>query len=268
MQRNSKVLLATLMLASLSFSAKASTALSANHNNYLQHEIAQEHILKLEYGKPLKITVSANEINRISFAPNVIVAIWGDNTKYSALLSKNGSELFLTTKVEENKKIHLSIELSGGKVVDLELTAMSSESAKIVKIEQSDHLKANRQLEGITRMLEAMKAGTIGKYNVKEIKSSKAQILKNLSVVAKKSYRHENLTGFELNVISDKKKLRNKVTAGVQISSTDLEQIKKELSNHFRNVVAIDIAPISKSKTKIGEANYKVYLVTRSGEKL
>ncbi len=266
MQRSKKVAVAMLMLTSFAFNAKANVI--ANSNQIRQQEEDQEQILKLEYGKPLKVTVSSSEINRISFAPNVIVAIWGDNTKYSALLSKNGSELFLTTKVEENKKIHLSVELSGGKVVDLELTAMPSESAKIVKIEQSDHKGANRQLEGITRMLEAMKAGTIGKYNVKEIKSSKAQILKNLNVVAKKSYKYENLTGFELNVVSDKKKIRNKVTAGAQISSTDLEQIKKELSNHFRNVVAIDIAPISKSKTKIGEANYTVYLVTRSGEEL
>ncbi|MCA0253883.1 MAG: type-F conjugative transfer system secretin TraK [Proteobacteria bacterium] len=263
MQRNNKVVIAMLMLTSFTLSAKANVI--ANSNQIRHQEEDKEQILKLEYGKPLKVTVSSSEINRISFVPNVIVAIWGDNTKYSALLSKNGSELFLTTKVEENKKIHLSVELSGGKVVDLELTAIASESAKIVKIEQSDHLKAKRQLEGITRMLEAMKAGTIGKYNVKEIKSSKAQILKNLNIVTNKSYKYEDLIGFVLTVVSDKKKVRNKVTE-TQIDSTDIEQIKKELSNQFKNVIAIDMAPVSKSK--IGEANYTVYLVTRTGEEV
>ena len=106
MQRSKKVAAVMLMLTSFAFNAKAN--IITNSNQVRHQEEDQEQILKLEYGKPLKVTVSSSEIYRISFAPNVIVAIWGDNTKYSALLSKNGSELFLTTKVEENKKIHLS----------------------------------------------------------------------------------------------------------------------------------------------------------------
>lgn len=267
LRKHSKALLVMLMLTSLSFGANANVTPSSNQIRH--QELDQEQILKLEYGKPLKVTVSSNEINRISFAPNVIVAIWGDNTKYSALLSKNGSELFLTTKVEANKKIHLSVELSGGKVADLELTAIELESGKIVKIEQSDHLKANRQLEEIKRMLETMKAGAIEKYNVKEIKSIKAQILENLNIVAKKSYKYEDLTGFVLDVSNNKKKVRNNVTAaGEHVDSTDIEKIKKELSSHFKNVVAIDMTQVSKSKSNIGEANYTVYLVTRSGEEV
>ncbi len=258
MQRSNKVVIAMLMITSFSFNAKANETPSAKQISYQKQE--QEQIINLEYGKAFKVNLSANEINRISFAPNVIVAIWGDNTKYSALLSRSGSELFLTTKVEANKKIHLSVELSGGKVVDLELTAIESESAKIVKIEQNNNVKDNRQVQEITRMLEAMKSGIIAKYNVKEIKSSKLQTIEGLNIVANKSYRYEDLTGFIVDVTSNKKEKKNELI--------EQEQTKKVLSKNFKNVVVIDMAQNFKSKSNYRGANYTVYLVTRRGEEV
>ena len=66
---------------------------------------------KIEYKKPLQLNISSQGINRISIRPHIATMIWGDDSMYSAALSGNGSEIFLTSKVEAGNNVIIAVEL-------------------------------------------------------------------------------------------------------------------------------------------------------------
>ena len=220
-----------------------------------------EDVIGLQYGKPVKLQISSNEINRISFAPKVVVAIWGDNSKYSASLSKSGSELFLTTKIDPtldpnkelqktqnqkqdqmqdqnlNNKIALSIEMAGGEVVDIELIAREG-TGKIVLFESNkEKIKQEAEKIEIDKMLMAMKQGIRSKYYVSDIRGNKGALLGKVTARQKQIYRYENLLGLVLDI---------KAASG-NLSKDKIftqEQIQKIISSAYANILAIDIQAV------------------------
>ena len=119
------------------------------------------------------MTISSTGINRISIAPFIATTIWGDSAQYSALLSHNGSELFLTSKLEAGKSFALAVQLAGGRVIDLLLHTVEADRPKIVRLDlQSESFAKVEEALEIKQLLNAMMSKEKGKYYV--IQSKKA----------------------------------------------------------------------------------------------
>lgn len=182
----------------------------------------------IKYKKPLDLKISAVGMNRISLAPNIITTIWGDSSEYNATLSGNGSELFLTSKLEENNNIALAVELSGGKVIDLLLHTTDDPSPKIIELNlQKIESKSKRLDKEVRAMLEAMQVGLKGKYYVREVNHRFKINNNSLFVKQNQLYQFGKLRGMAL-------KLKNRRKKGVSI---DVVNVLKS----FRNLLAIQI---------------------------
>lgn len=120
----------------------------------------------IKYIEPINIKVSAKGINHISLAPQVVTAVWGDESHYSINLSDNGSELFITSKLSTGEFIPLAVVIAGGRVVDFSLEVIESDLPKIVTIDMRDRSNSigSNQRREIKQMLYAMQSGIKGKY--------------------------------------------------------------------------------------------------------
>jgi hypothetical protein len=184
---------------------------------------------KIKYIKPIDLTISASGVNRISLAPHIITTIWGDGSEYSATLSNNGSELFITSKVPENSKIVLAVGLAGGKVVDLMLNTVKASVPKIINLNlQNVESKSEMLKIAAKQMLKAMRMQSKGKYYVREV-SNQIQMSATNSLLAKQEriYQFGNLIGTSLT-------LQNKGKSAVSVNALSLVKA-------FKDVVAVQV---------------------------
>lgn len=224
---------------------------TAVHSNALgrNDQLTLSVVKAVNYKKRLPINIGANGVNRISFAPYIITNIWGDASEYSATLSSNGSELFVTSKLAAGKKIILAAALAGGRIIDLILHTKEG-GPKIIELDLQvkQHLmsKEDREAEA---MLKAMRQGLRGKYYI-EANKNQFIVESYNDLVAKQeyTYRFGNLRGVAL-------KLYNR---GREEISIDLDK----LLHSFEQVVALQIEHnilTSKKQTK-------AFIIVRGGE--
>lgn len=201
-----------------------------------------------EYKKPLKLNISENGINRISFAPNIVTNIWGDSSEYSASLSASGSEVFLTSKLEAGNNIALAVSLAGGRIVDLILVTKKSEPQIInLNLRNKGTKQENIQREA-QEMLKAMRQGVKGIYYIQEdSRQFNVQSHNLLWAKGDRLYQFGNLIGIPLL-------LKNK---GKTVVTIDLV---KFLSG-FNDVVALQVDDL----TLMPNMETKAYLVMARG---
>ena len=201
-----------------------------------------------EYKKPLKLNISENGINRISFAPNIITNIWGDSSEYSASLSNNGSELFLTSKLEAGNNIALAVALAGGRIIDLVLATKKNDPSIIHLNLQNHSSKIDEVQKEAGNMLKAMRQGIKGKYYVQEYKNS-IEINSHNVLQARHSrlYQFGDLIGIPLH-------LKNKSKGVVEV---DIHKLLRG----FSNVIALQID----HQNILPNMETKAYLVVEKG---
>ena len=197
-------------------------------------EYAKKEELYIEYKQPAQVTISSTGINRISIAPFIATTIWGDSAEYSALLSHNGSELFLTSKIEAGKSFALAVQLAGDRVIDLLLHTVEADRPKIVRVELQDEnlAKVEETLE-IKQLLNAMMSKANGKYYVTQMKkvvkinTDSNETFAALNAEQNMVYRFGNLVGVVLT-------LKNKGKKEVSIDA-------KSLAKAFKGALAVSL---------------------------
>ena len=197
-------------------------------------DYAKKEELYIEYKQPAQVTISSTGINRISIDPFIATTIWGDSAQYSALLSHNGSELFLTSKLEAGKSFALAVQLAGGRVIDLLLHTVEADRPKIVRLDlQGESLAKVEETLEIKQLLNSMMSKEKGKYYVMQskkvvkINAAGNETFATLNAEQNMVYRFGNFVGVVL-------KLQNKGKKGVSIDASSL-------SKAFKGVLAVSL---------------------------
>lgn len=181
----------------------------------------------ISYDNPLHLNISSMGMNRISFAPNIVTTIWGDAGEYGATLSDNGSELFITSRVEAGNNIALILQLAGGRVIDLILHTIDDKESRIINLVLKDtETRLQREQQEVMKLFNAMRSGIKGKYYVKAL-PAQFTIGGNKHLIARQErlYRFGDLMGLPL-------KIKNTGKKTVSVNSATL--LAK-----FRNLLAI-----------------------------
>jgi len=184
------------------------------------------------YKKPLSVDISAVGINRISLGSKIATAIWGDSAEYSAALSSNSRELFLTSKLEVGKTINIALQLANGRMVDLALNVVDSKMPKIIELGLGGKISSSQDLE-IKQLLDNMRSGIKGKYYVFDSKIKIASF-KQLEFKQGKQYRFGNLVGVVLEIKNLSKKSKA-INAAL-------------ISKAFKDVVAVQVERVILAK--------------------
>jgi hypothetical protein len=228
-------------IANILISLLCLTSYEANANNFAQDTI------HIEYKKPIELTISGDGINRISLAPMIATSIWGNSSEYAALISNNGSELFLSSKVETGKSFALTVELAGGRVVDLLLHTLATSMPKIVHLNLADQsFKQHEHRLEVEQLIKAMQSGRKGKYYVVE-EGQKLNLPSKLFGKQSKIYKYGDLSGVILQ-------LTNKGKGELLINA-------RELANSFNNVIAVQLI---NERLKAGDST-NAFLVLKNG---
>lgn len=202
------------------------------------------------YGKETKIDISSNHVNRLSFGSHYVKAIIGDESKYSALMQNNNSEIFITSSVKPPEIIHLSFILTDGQVVDVAATALDMGFPSIIEfVFEDSETKFEFEIDEATQMLRAMRCKEPSKYYVVHVNNPfYFDSCSELKLVEKERYRYEDYRGVVIDV-SNKKKQHDFV------SDMDKGKISKLLRGRYQSIQRIEFAPIFNQKGSI----YAIY---------
>ena len=124
--------------------------------------------IKLQYDFPTRMSLSIEHVNRIHFAGKQIKKIIGDTSQYKIILSENRKDMFVQLNVDKDQLINLSVIDIAGKVMDLEILAISSKYPSIVTvsdIDRKEFVESEEEAE-INGMISAMQQNMKGKYYI------------------------------------------------------------------------------------------------------
>ncbi|MBP7189647.1 MAG: type-F conjugative transfer system secretin TraK [Rickettsiaceae bacterium] len=199
--------------------------------------------LALDYKNPLTVHLSCNAINHINFKNNRILKIIGDQSKFSSIISSDGSHLFLTSKVAAGSEFDMSVVDVHSEVFDLHVIVQDVGKQVILTLEKLDlkREKSDLKVEEAKEMINAMQQGIKGKYYVtmtdREISFESEP---NLEIRQYANYRYGKLWGACFDV-------RNKLSQNAIILNTN------KVAGLFKNVIGafpvqVTIFPLKNSK--------------------
>lgn len=201
-------------------------AASVNDSN-----AAQLKELILDYKKPISIELSSNFINRLNFQNNRIVKIIGDESKFTKLLSSDGSNLFITSKMPASSEFDISVIDMHGKVFDLHFILKETLSPTLASLHRKDTDSKDESILQLkaSEMINAMSRGVIDKYYVETV-SNIHSYSRNSSITLKQYniYRFDKLWGSSFEIRNKSKK------NSVMISEEDIASL-------FKNLIAIKL---------------------------
>lgn len=221
--------------------------------------------VSIKYGKAQIVDIAADKVNRLSFAPLVVKSLWGEGSKYKAVLSDSGRELFISPQVAVGESVELAAELADCRIIDLILTSKAAATRQIVHIGLNGAIESRLAAERIeaAAMIKAMRQGVMGKYYVladreevavelsriisgyEEKEIGKRQKWAKINAVQEEVYRFGNLQGVVLV-------LRNIGSIAVKIEA-------EKLGSMFENCIAVSIEQDSLAKGQTSRA----YLVLK-----
>ena len=136
--------------------------------------LASNKTIELLYDFPTHLRLSTQHVNRIHFADKQIKKIVGDTSEYNIILSENRKDMFVQLNAQAGDRINISVIDIAGKVVDLEITAITSKYPSIITLTDTDRdsLKDSDAEREINQMLTAMQQGIKSKYYVLKGSSS------------------------------------------------------------------------------------------------
>ena len=191
-------------------------------------ELFEEKPIEITYQKQVQLNVANEAVNRISFANFFVTKLIGNMSGFDSILSDNGSDLFITPKLPDGKKIDFSAILSSGDVIDFSLSVVKSKIPYLVRLKFPSSSVGTSKSEA-AQMIEAMSKSLIGKYYVQK-SNKKINIPRNpeLKAVIENYYRYDNLSGILLTLQNTNRSKPIEVTAEL-------------LTRSFTGVVAIYI---------------------------
>lgn len=162
--------------------------------------LEEDRLIDIIYQKQVELNIASEAVNRISFSNERVIKIIGNVSGFNNVLSDNGSDLFVTTKLPVGSKIDFSALLSSGDIIDFALRVTNSKTPYLVKLKFFRNVPSHYKSEAI-KMIEAMSAGSINKYYVQGVNNpiiipAKAEV----KIIAQDSYRFGNLYGTSLTL--------------------------------------------------------------------
>lgn len=201
---------------------------------------------QIKYEKQINLKISSDAVNRINFDNYRVVKIVGNISNFNNILSDNGSDLFITSKVPAGETIDFSALLATGDIIDFSLKVEESKIPSIIKLKFSEEFASNNMAPA-NQMIKAMINGSASKFYVQKTKkkininissninskigSKSKQGRKNIQTIratAEDSYRFANLNGTILILRNTNRSESLKITAD-------------DIAANFRDVVAIHI---------------------------
>lgn len=170
----------------------------------------QNEELIIEYTKPISIELSSNFINRFNFKNNRISKIVGDHSKFTSVLSSDGSNLFLTSKIPSENEFDISVIDVHAEVFDLHFILKKTTKPTLLTLIKPKLIETDACLSKteVGEMIKAMKQGYQGKYYVSLLNRDVAITLpEDLKIEQYAQYRYGKLYGacFEVKNTSRKK---------------------------------------------------------------
>jgi hypothetical protein len=189
--------------------------------------------LKTEYVRPVSIIVSSNGINRINFSKIRIAKIVGDASRYEVVLSEDGSNLFLTSKVAAGEGINLSLITAKGELIDLRVQVMEGTEPSLINLSLTEDRDVDLlEQQEIAELINHMADGDKGKYYVQKV--SRRLRLKdkpNLIVRQETLYGYGDLMGAAFTVFSVSNRGKHEETIS-----------KEDILGLFEGVLAVAIS--------------------------
>lgn len=187
--------------------------------------------IKIEYLNPISIVISHTGINRLHFENTRITKIIGDTSSYTSLLSDNGSDLFLVSKVPAGEVMNLSLLTAKQHAIDLKINISDAPSPVFINLGplSSMQIVASKERQEISDMMTAMMRGTKDKYYV-EASERAVNVNTKPELMLKQytTYRYLNLMGAGFECSNINAKLNQTITSD-------------SLARLFDNVLAVSI---------------------------
>ena len=129
---------------------------------------ASSNSINLKYDIPTRMSLSLEHVNRIHFAGKQIKKIVGDSSQYNIILSENRKDMFIQLNTEKDQIINLTVIDIAGKVIDLEILAISSKYPGIVTLGDiaREKIIESKEEKEVNRMITAMQQNMKGKYYI------------------------------------------------------------------------------------------------------
>lgn len=221
--------------------------------------------LQIQYLKRLDLNISSGGVNRLNFGDTRIVKIVGDSSLYGLILSDNGSDLFLTSKIAAPSMIDLTLIAANNEAIDIRLHVGDRGEGSIINVDiNGKHYNPHNEKEEISEMINKMQKRVKGKYFVEEKKR-----LVNLNLSARGdndlvlnqyvSYRFGDLMGAGFNYSVN----------GIENNGEGFDLTKDRLQSIFKNIlaVAVDRGKVkTKGKSKVESG--RIFVVFKAGEEL
>jgi hypothetical protein len=214
--------------------------------------------IKIEYLQATPLSISANGINRFNFGSRRIVKIVGNSSRYGAVLSDTGSDLFLTSKLAPGEIIDLTLLRADGEAFDLRLY-VSDIPPVIMKLDiDGQKTQEFAEKKEIKEMINTMFEERKSKYFVQEQKK-KIQLSNKPNLVMEQyvTYRFGDLMG--VGITYRNQSIKNRKTNNNIIEP---KLGKEELLKGFKDVLAIAII----NENPEPEEKGKIFLVFKAGE--
>lgn len=190
--------------------------------------------LNIHYLKRHHLSISANGINRLHFAKARITKLVGNSNQYEALVSDNGEDLFLTSKVPPKEMIDLTVMLADGRAIDLALKVTDQQSPSIIELDvnqKSENEAKNKADSEIKKMIDHMLAKNRGKYFVQLLDHRLESGKSWLKLRQRAFFRYEKIAGADIKYTHCHNDPESK---GESLSTEEFKGI-------FKNVLAIAI---------------------------
>lgn len=185
----------------------------------------------INYLMPINVEISSEGINRISLPGNRIAKIIGDSSSFNGLVSDNGDDLFLVSKLAAGKIINLTIATVEGKNIDLKCIVLAKKEPvyAVVRMESVLSGKQAVKKEEISKMIEAMSCGDEGKYHIDHLDRALRLVTRTgeqMRLKEELGYRFGNLVGIKMSCLNlDKDKAVLDVKELIRLNFSDIVAI-------------------------------------------
>lgn len=213
----------------------------------------QERVLA-EYGSFLNIDISSKGINRINFKAR-IDKIVGDNSEFTAAVSDNGENLFLTSKVADGSSINMAIQFADGRTLDVRMRVIEKKLPSLIELRFMEDLSSDELRSELDAMIVAMRAGKTGKYYVQDARG-KFTLPDNPKIEfrGENTYRYGNLIGASY-VVVNKETSKERGAKNIVIDH-------KQIMNLFPNALASGID----NEILAPREHTRIYVILKGGE--
>lgn len=218
---------------------------------------AEPQTLGVSYRQSVVLEISATGTNRINFGRQRITKLIGDTNLITSVLSADGKNLFLTTKLgaaplattgqlsaskpgqEEASHVSVSAITASGEVVDFNLKIVNSPEPKFIELDFSNYghnILGNTELErqlAAKQMIVDIINNNASKYYVtiaagatktksRSLEFNNGQLIGEIM----QAYRYGDLTGYELQLTSHSKEWQMLDTEAIKQVVPSLKAIK------------------------------------------